>query len=122
MTTAGEERSVRDELNHALVEGAKRIILEKVDEETLRRYLLEETANELHRLLSGWELRETIKQAVNQRLGQRIPEVVNEVLAREDFKNILTDAVASAVKDGIEQGTKALQKRLSQVVGGERAY
>lgn len=119
---AGEERSVRDDLNHALVEGAKRIILEKVDEETLRRYLLEETANELHRLLSGWELRETIKQAVNQRLGQRIPEVVNEVLARKDFRNILTDAVASAVKEGIEQGAKALQKRLSQVVGGERVY
>ena len=119
---ASEERSVRDELNHALLEGAKRIVLEKVDEETLRRYLLETTAEELHRLIGGWNLRETIQQAVGERMSERIPEVVNEVLARDDFKNTLTDAVASAVKEGIEQGAKALQKRLAQVVGGERVY
>lgn len=115
-----EERSVRDELNHALVEGAKRIILEQVDEGTLRKYLLEETANALNRLLEGWNLREAIQQAVSKRVGERLPEVVNEVLAREDFRNILTDAVASAVKEGIEQGAKTLQKKLAQVVGGER--
>ena len=113
---AEEGRTVRDELDYALVEGVKRIILEKIDDGTLRNYLLEETAKVLQRHLTNWSLTRAIEETVQQKIGERIPEIVDEVLARDEFKNALAESVADAIQKGIERGAHALQQKLAQTI------
>lgn len=114
--------SVRDELNHALVEKAKELLMGKLDDETVRRFIIEEAAKELHGILESWDLRQAIRAVVAEKIKGVIPQVADELLAREDFRALLIGAVEGAAKDGIKEGAAGLKAKLSGAIGGEKRY